>query len=195
MFVFFLAIVFYFFLSLCRASFHQFYEAALKVDKSPVHHLHIACCHFYLGEFEEALKVMKNGPACQLKERLTYCINSKLDGASVRPLSSRAGGGGDAAFENLQSKLCEASVLFLSERYNDAQAVYFELIKQFPFVLSPHFFFFDFSPSLLVSEYKALNIYHAFCNYKLYFYDVAQVVVEEFASPDTIVQFRSFPRL
>jgi hypothetical protein len=75
-----------------------------------MNHLHIACCHFYLGDFDAATKAMRNGPPCQLKERLTYCIASKSDDTHVRPLPTGAGGGGDAALEQLQNQVFVSSL-------------------------------------------------------------------------------------
>ncbi|XP_065215212.1 intraflagellar transport protein 56-like [Planococcus citri] len=114
--------------------------------------LYLACCYFFLGMYTHVDEVMKKVPHSRLKIRLMFHLAHKL--ADENKLMEYHKQLADV----IEDQLSLASIHYLRAHYQEAIDIYKRIL-------------------LDNREYLALNVYIAFCYYKLDYYDVSQDVL------------------
>ncbi|CAH8440964.1 unnamed protein product [Heterobilharzia americana] len=123
-----------------------------KPNTPPEVHTYLACCYFFLGMYQEALKAAKDGPVCRLQIRLLFHIAHKFN--DERALLSHH----NSLDNSIEDQLSLASVHSLKNHHQEAIDIYKRIL-------------------LDNREYIALNVFIALCYYKIDYYDVSQEVL------------------
>ncbi|KAI5651931.1 intraflagellar transport protein 56 [Phthorimaea operculella] len=135
----------------------------------------IAVCHFYLGMYEEAQKIVEAAPKCALKNRLQFHLAHKLNDEEGLMRAH-------AALRDVpEDQLSLASVHYLRAHYQEAIDVYKKLLldrryKRYENDTNNNWVK-ALSQLMVSGTYLALNVYVALCYYKLDYYDVSQEVL------------------
>jgi intraflagellar transport protein 56 len=136
----------------------QVYEKLLKSDSTdPVLHLYIASCYYYNQEFAEARQSALRGPESDLRTRLIFHIAHQLnDEQELLHAHSQLVG-------TLENQLSLAAIHYMRSHYQDAVDVYQRLLLQH-------------------SDFTALNVYIAMCQFKLEEFDPSNEAVDLYLS-------------
>lgn len=131
----------------------EVYKEMLALDDAdPMHHLHLACCYFFNGQYKEAEESAHRGPPCSLQNRLLFHIAHKFnDEAKLMMYHQKLQ-------DTIEDQLSLAAIHYFRNHYQEATDVYKRILLQ-------------------TREYLALNVYVALCYYKLDFYDVSLEVL------------------
>jgi intraflagellar transport protein 56 len=121
----------------------EVYEKMLKDDpEDTTVNLYIASCHFYNRDYEEARSAALRGPQCDFRTRLVFHIAHQTnDEQELFQAHSQLVG-------TLENQLALAAIHYLRCAYQDAIEIYQRLLMQ-------------------NSEYLALNVYIAMCQFKI----------------------------
>eukprot|EP00055_Hartaetosiga_balthica_P002770 m.5214 g.5214 ORF g.5214 m.5214 type:complete len:557 (+) comp2360_c0_seq1:144-1814(+) len=155
------------------ASFHlgdyrkalQMYKGiASKAESNDEVWLHLACCCFFLGMYEEAEQAAKKGPKSSLQNRLLFHLSHKF-GDEQRLMSYH-----EQLQNIIEDKMSLASIHYLRSHYQEAIDTYKRLVLE-------------------NSTMVALNAYIALCYYKLDYFDVSQEVINVYlmSFPDSAI--------
>lgn len=126
--------------------------------------LYVSCCHFFLGEYDEAAEAIKKvGSESSLKTRLDLHLAHKKGNESQLMEQH------EVLKDILEDQLCLASVHYLRAHYQDAIDIYKKILVE-------------------NRTFLALNVFVALCYYKLDYYDVSQEVLAMYLTkfPDSV---------
>jgi intraflagellar transport protein 56 len=123
-------------------------ELCLKPDANKNNFLYKACCHFYLGEYNDAEKSAREGPAGSLQNRILFhCALKNGDDTKLMEYHQKVS-------DSTEDQLCLASIHYLRSHYQESTEIYKRLLIEH-------------------RDYLALQVYVALCYYKLDYYDVS----------------------
>lgn len=128
----------------------------------PVHHLHLACCLFYMGQYQEASEEAAKGPATPLQNRILFqCAHKMNNERAVFEAHQKIS-------ESVEDQLSLASYHYLQNHFQEATDIYKRLL-------------------IANREFLALQVYVALCYYKLDYYDVSLDILAPYltAYPDS----------
>lgn len=127
-----------------------------------VHWLHLGCCLFYMGQYQEAIDAALKGPANQLQNRVIFQAAHKLN--DERRVFEAHG----KITESVEDQLCLASYHYQQNHFQEATDIYKRLL-------------------IANREFLALQVYVALCYYKLDYYDVSLDILAPYLSayPDS----------
>ncbi|KAJ4460801.1 putative Intraflagellar transport protein 56 [Paratrimastix pyriformis] len=144
------------------------YQKAMDIYKeilrdpaaSPEFHLYLACCLLYMGLYREAQQEAMLGPVCPLQYRILFNIAHKFnDDAQLIKCHK------ELDIDNpkcpIENQLCFAAVYFLRNHFEEASDTYKRLVLEHP-------------------EMLALNVYMAFCYFKLDYYDLSMEMLNNY---------------
>jgi intraflagellar transport protein 56 len=146
----------------------ELYDEVLAKPGQKDSHLNVrlfkACCHFALGEQDNALEFANQSPMCNLRNRVLF--QSALKKADEEMVREMHGSMTDA----VEDQLCLAAVHFLRAHYQEATDTYKRLLAE-------------------NREHWALNVYIAMCYYKMDYYDVALEILQVYLTtfPHSVV--------
>ncbi|CAI2722666.1 unnamed protein product [Schistosoma spindalis] len=123
-----------------------------KPNVPPDVHTYLACCYFFLGMYQEAMRSAKDGPTCKLQSRLLFHIAHKLN--DERALLNYH----NSLDNSTEDQLSLASIHSLKNHHQEAIDIYKRIL-------------------LDNREYLALNVNIALCYYKMDYYDISQEVL------------------
>ncbi|KAK9888298.1 hypothetical protein WA026_000558 [Henosepilachna vigintioctopunctata] len=114
--------------------------------------VNLACCHFYLGMYEDSKQTLESAESSALKTRLNFHLSHKLrdENALMRYHQQLE--------DVLEDQLSLAAIHYLRAHYQEAIDIYKRLL-------------------LHNRDNLALNVYVALCYYKLDYYDISQEVL------------------
>ena len=124
--------------------------------------LYVACCHFYLGNYQQADTLVDSLPATPLSTRLQLHISHRLvDETRLMKLHNKMSGA-------IEDQLSLASIHYLRNHYQEATDIYKKLLLE-------------------QRDATALQVYVAMCYYKLDYYDVSLEILQPYiaAHPDS----------
>jgi len=120
---------------------------------SPEFHLYLAACFLFMGLYKEAQQEAMLGPVCALQYRILFNVAHKFndDQQLIRCHKELDIDNPKCPIEN---QLCFAAVYFLRNHFEEASDTYKRLLVEHP-------------------EMLALNVYMAYCYFKLDYYDLS----------------------
>ena len=124
--------------------------------------LYVACCHFYLGNYQQADTLLESLPASPLSSRLQLHISHRLaDETRLMKLHGKMSSA-------MEDQLSLASIHYLRNHYQEATDIYKKLL-------------------LDQRDATALQVYVAMCYYKLDYYDVSLEILQPYIAqhPDS----------
>ena len=124
--------------------------------------LYVACCHFYLGNYPQADKLLESLPASPLSTRLQLHLSHRLsDETRLLKLHNKM-------TASIEDQLSLASIHYLRNHYQEATDIYKKLL-------------------LDQRDATALQVYVAMCYYKLDYYDVSLEILQPYIAqhPDS----------
>ena len=124
----------------------------------------LACCLFMLGMYKKAEDMAYKGPKSPLQTRLTFHITHKMsDEDKLMNLHQQLQ-------DVLQDQMCLASMHYMRNHYQEAIDIYKRYLLE-------------------NRQYLALNVYVAWCYYKLDYYDISQEVLAVYLQhfPDSAI--------
>lgn len=124
------------------------YDETMKKENNPDIHLYKACCLYALTQYSEAEEEAKKAPDCGLKTRILFHTAHKRNDESAMMAQHQA------LTDSKEDQLCLAAIQYLRSHFQEATDIYKRLLVE-------------------DREHWALNVYIAFCYYKLDYYDVA----------------------
>mmetsp|Transcript_10534 Transcript_10534/g.23713 ORF Transcript_10534/g.23713 Transcript_10534/m.23713 type:complete len:561 (-) Transcript_10534:157-1839(-) len=131
------------------------YEEASNKDKNPDMPLYKACCFYALCQYQEAEDVAKLAPDSPLKSRILFhTAHKRNDETSMMTQHQKLS-------DSKEDQLCLAAIQYLRSHFQDATDIYKRLLVE-------------------DREHWALNVYIAFCYYKLDYYDVALEILQTY---------------
>jgi intraflagellar transport protein 56 len=131
------------------------YDDALQKDSDSNMYAYKACCHYALTEYDEAEAEAKKAPDSQLKTRILFHTAHKRNDESAMMTHHQA------LTESKEDQLCLAAIQYLRSHFQEATDIYKRLLVE-------------------DREHYALNVYIAFCYYKLDYYDVALEILQTY---------------
>ncbi len=139
------------------------YEALLDdPDADPCHYLHMAACHFYMGEYAEARDTALKGPETRLQNRILLQAAHKLgDTTGLQKYHQKL------SEESTEDQMCLASLQFMKTNYQKATEIYRKIVLENK-----------------KDDYTALQVYVALCYYKLDYYDHSLELLEPYLKVD-----------
>jgi len=134
-------------------------------EADPMFSLYAACCHYYLGEYREALDRAAEGPRCQLQTRVTMHASNKL-GDDDRVMEIH----GQLQADDLQDRLSLAALHCMRGTFEQAVQIYKK-------ILLDH------------KDFAAINVYMAMCYSKLDYWDLSNEILATYlaAFPDSVL--------
>lgn len=140
------------------------YEELEKIGASREIHLFMACCHYYMQNYETAESQAQQGPDCALKNRILFHVAHRQgDENKLMVYHQRL-------TDIDEDQLSLAAVHYLRSHYQEATDIYKRLLLE-------------------SRDDVALNVYVAMCYYKLDYYDVSLEILAVYlqACPDSAV--------
>lgn len=131
------------------------YDDAMKKENDPSIYAYKACCLYALCQYAEAEDVAKLAPESQLKTRLLFHTAHKRNDESAMMAQHQA------LSESKEDQLSLAAIQYLRSHFQEATDIYKRLLVE-------------------DREHWALNVYIAFCYYKLDYYDVALEILQTY---------------
>eukprot|EP00930_Biecheleria_cincta_P003998 TRINITY_DN1048_c0_g1_i1.p1 TRINITY_DN1048_c0_g1~~TRINITY_DN1048_c0_g1_i1.p1 ORF type:complete len:584 (+),score=122.76 TRINITY_DN1048_c0_g1_i1:69-1754(+) len=131
------------------------YDDAMKKDSDPNLHAYKACCYYALTQYQEAEDEANKAPNSPLKTRILFQTAHKRNDESAMMAQHQA------LSDSKEDQLCLAAIQYLRSHFQEATEIY---------------------KRLLVEEREdwALNVYIAFCYYKLDYFDVALEILQTY---------------
>eukprot|EP00933_Yihiella_yeosuensis_P008103 TRINITY_DN113408_c0_g1_i1.p1 TRINITY_DN113408_c0_g1~~TRINITY_DN113408_c0_g1_i1.p1 ORF type:complete len:564 (-),score=150.68 TRINITY_DN113408_c0_g1_i1:85-1776(-) len=114
-----------------------------------------ACCLYALCKYTEAEEEAKNAPESPLKTRILFHTAHKRNDESAMMAQHQA------LTDSKEDQLCLAAIQYLRSHFQEATDIYKRLLVE-------------------DREHWALNVYIAFCYYKLDYYDVALEILQTY---------------
>ncbi|CAG0905194.1 unnamed protein product, partial [Darwinula stevensoni] len=140
------------------------YDAITKKMKKPPEHiwLHLACCYFFLGMYQESDQAAKKAGKSQLKTRLLFHLSHKFnDEQRLMEYHKQLE-------DIIPDQLSLASIHYLRSHFQEAIDIYKRILLE-------------------NRSYLALNVYIALCYYKLDYYDVSLEMLAGYPNDSLIV--------
>mmetsp|Transcript_95965 Transcript_95965/g.170315 ORF Transcript_95965/g.170315 Transcript_95965/m.170315 type:complete len:566 (+) Transcript_95965:83-1780(+) len=118
-------------------------------------HAYKACCLYALTQYQEAEDEAKKAPDSPLKTRILFHTAHKRNDESAMMAQHQA------LTDSKEDQLCLAAIQYLRSHFQEATDIYKRLLVE-------------------DREHWALNVYIAFCYYKLDYYDVALEILQTY---------------
>lgn len=131
------------------------YDEALKKDNDKNIHVYKACCLYALCQYQEAEEEAQKAPDTSLKTRLLFHTAHKRNDESAMMAHHQA------LTDSREDQLGLAAIQYLRSHFQEATDIYKRLLVD-------------------DREHWALNVYIAFCYYKLDYYDVALEILQSY---------------
>eukprot|EP00928_Gymnodinium_smaydae_P054136 TRINITY_DN37960_c0_g1_i1.p1 TRINITY_DN37960_c0_g1~~TRINITY_DN37960_c0_g1_i1.p1 ORF type:complete len:596 (+),score=172.12 TRINITY_DN37960_c0_g1_i1:108-1790(+) len=131
------------------------YEEAEKKENDQNIHAYKACCLYALCQFNEAEEEAKLAPETPLKVRILFHTAHKRNDESAMMAQHQK------LTDSKEDQLCLAAIQYLRSHFQEATDIYKRLLVE-------------------DREHWALNVYIAFCYYKLDYYDVALEILQTY---------------
>ena len=118
----------------------------------------IACCKFYLGDYQESLRATEDSLDGPLKIRLLFHLSQRMDDDNdLMHYHQKLG------HDTMEDQLSLAAMHFVRSHFQEATEVYKRLLIMF-------------------RNDVAINVYVAMCYYKLDYYDVSLEILQAYLS-------------
>merc|ERR1719174_2593843 len=131
------------------------YEEALKKTNDANIHGYKACCYYALCQYQQAEDAAQKAPDSALKIRLLFHTAHKRNDESAMMEQHQK------LNDTTEDQLCLAAIQYLRSHFQEATDIYKRLLVE-------------------EREHWALNVYIAFCYYKLDYYDVALEILQTY---------------
>merc|ERR1719229_535610 len=131
------------------------YDDAMKKEGDKNIHVYKACCLYALTQYKEAEEEARQAPESPLKTRLIFHTAHKMND-EVEMMKHH-----QMLTDSTEDQLCLAAIQYLRSHFQEATDIYKRLLVE-------------------EREHWALNVYIAFCYYKLDYYDVALEVLQTY---------------
>jgi intraflagellar transport protein 56 len=131
------------------------YEEAMKKENDLSIHAYKACCLYALCQYPEAEEEAKLAPDSPLKTRILFHTAHKRNDESAMMTQHQK------LSESKEDQLCLAAIQYLRSHFQEATDIYKRLLVE-------------------DREHWALNVYIAFCYYKLDYFDVALEILQTY---------------
>jgi len=131
------------------------YEEAMKKAQDENIHAYMACCLYALCQYNEAEEEAKKAPDSPLKVRVLFHTAHKRNDESAMMAQHQK------LTDSKEDQLCLAAIQYLRSHFQEATDIYKRLLVE-------------------DREHWALNVYIAFCYYKLDYYDVALEILQTY---------------
>jgi len=131
------------------------YDEALKKEGDKAIHVYKACCMYALCQYQEAEEEAQKAPDTSLKTRLLFHTAHKRNDESAMMAHHQA------LTDSREDQLGLAAIQYLRSHFQEATDIYKRLLVD-------------------DREHWALNVYIAFCYYKLDYYDVALEILQSY---------------
>jgi len=131
------------------------YDEALQKEKDLNIHAYKACCLYALTSYQESEEEAKLAPDGPLKTRILLHTAHKRDDESAMMASHQA------ISDSKEDQLSLAAIQYLRSHFQEATDIYKRMLVE-------------------DKEHYALNVYIAFCYYKLDYYDVALEILQTY---------------
>jgi len=131
------------------------YDDAAKKEQDPNIPVYKACCYYALTQYKEAEEEAAKAPKSDLKERLLFHTAHKRNDESAMMAHHQA------LTDSREDQLGLAAIQYLRSHFQEATDIYKRLLVE-------------------DREHWALNVYIAFCYYKLDYYDVALEILNTY---------------
>lgn len=131
------------------------YDEAVKKETDAHIPAYKACCLYALTQYTEAEEEAKKAPDSPLKTRILFHTAHKRNDESAMMAQHQA------LSETKEDQLCLAAIQYLRSHFTEATDIYKRLLVE-------------------DREHWALNVYIAFCYYKLDYYDVALEILQTY---------------
>mmetsp|Transcript_49635 Transcript_49635/g.93039 ORF Transcript_49635/g.93039 Transcript_49635/m.93039 type:complete len:561 (+) Transcript_49635:88-1770(+) len=129
------------------------YDEAIKKDTDKNIHAYKACCHYALCQYSQAEDEAKLAPDSPLKTRILFQTAHKKNDESAMMEHHQN------LTDSTEDQLCLAAIQYLRSHFQEATDIYKRLLVE-------------------NREHTALNVYIAFCYYKLDYHDVALEILQ-----------------
>merc|ERR1719174_2608246 len=131
------------------------YEEALKKTNDANIHGYKACCYYALCQYQQAEDAAQKAPDSALKIRLLFHTAHKRNDESAMMEQHQK------LNDTTEDQLCLAAIQYLRSHFQEATDIYKRLLVE-------------------DREHWALNVYIAFCYYKLDYFDVALEILQTY---------------
>eukprot|EP00931_Biecheleriopsis_adriatica_P035026 TRINITY_DN2018_c0_g2_i1.p1 TRINITY_DN2018_c0_g2~~TRINITY_DN2018_c0_g2_i1.p1 ORF type:complete len:562 (+),score=167.22 TRINITY_DN2018_c0_g2_i1:211-1896(+) len=131
------------------------YDDAMKKENDPNIYAYKACCYYALCQYTEAEEEVKKAPESPLKTRVLFQTAHKRNDESAMMAQHQA------LSDSKEDQLCLAAIQYLRSHFQEATDIYKRMLVE-------------------DREDWALNVYIAFCYYKLDYYDVALEILQTY---------------
>ncbi|CAJ1352160.1 unnamed protein product [Effrenium voratum] len=140
------------------------YDDAMRKENNPSIHVYKACCLYALCQYQEAEEEAKKAPDSSLKTRVLFQSAHKRNDESAMMIHHQA------LSDSKEDQLCLAAIQYLRSHFQEATDIYKRMLVE-------------------DRDDLALNVYIAFCYYKLDYYDVALEILQSYltANPHSTV--------
>lgn len=140
------------------------YDEALRKENDQFIHAYKACCHYALCQYQEAEESASRSPESELKTRIIFHTAHKRNDEAAMMQQHQA------LSDSREDQLCLAAIQYLRSHFQEATDIYKRLLTE-------------------ERENWALNVYIAFCYYKLDYYDVALEIMQTYLThyPHSII--------
>jgi len=140
------------------------YDDAMRKENDPNIHVYKACAYYALCQYPEAEEEAKQAPDSPLKTRVLFQTAHKRNDESAMMIHHQA------LSESKEDQLCLAAIQYLRSHFQEATDIYKRMLVE-------------------DREDLALNVYIAFCYYKLDYYDVALEILQTYITqnPNSII--------
>lgn len=129
------------------------YDGALKKDGDKNIHAYKACCLYALCQYAQAEEEAKLAPDSSLKTRILFqTAHKRNDESAMMEYHQNLS-------DSTEDQLCLAAIQYLRSHFQEATDIYKRLLVE-------------------NREHSALNVYIAFCYYKLDYHDVALEILQ-----------------
>eukprot|EP00929_Paragymnodinium_shiwhaense_P107602 TRINITY_DN7381_c0_g1_i1.p1 TRINITY_DN7381_c0_g1~~TRINITY_DN7381_c0_g1_i1.p1 ORF type:complete len:561 (+),score=192.85 TRINITY_DN7381_c0_g1_i1:92-1774(+) len=131
------------------------YEEAQKTESDPGIPVYKACCLYALCQYNDAEEEAKKAPESPLKTRVLFHTAHKRNDESAMMAQHQK------LSDSKEDQLCLAAIQYLRSHFQEATDIYKRLLVE-------------------DREHLALNVYIAFCYYKLDYYDVSLEILQTY---------------
>mmetsp|Transcript_1767 Transcript_1767/g.3940 ORF Transcript_1767/g.3940 Transcript_1767/m.3940 type:complete len:561 (-) Transcript_1767:411-2093(-) len=131
------------------------YDEAIKKENDQNIHAYKACCLYALTQYQEAEDEAKQAPESPLRTRILFHTAHKRNDESAMMAQHQA------LSDSREDQLCLSAIQYLRSHFQEATDIYKRLLME-------------------EREHWALNVYIAFCYYKLDYYDVALEILQTY---------------